>query len=166
MKTNKHPNTNNNKTHGIRWLNRWNQWLPKYFRKKKSLEPSQDNIVNLDKIMLQGWEPEGHYLYSKMFRCEPEGCYRHRQCTVIVPFWLSTKHLRILIMPFWLSTDALFFRIQNLRKATSCPLWHSNFPAKTPSDSLLKSNRKFCKVHVCQKSLPSKFCACSRCSTS
>ena len=37
------------------------------------------------------WKPEGHYHYSKMFNWEPEGHYPHRLCTVIAPFWFSTK---------------------------------------------------------------------------
>ena len=33
------------------------------------------------------------------------GHYRHRLCTVIVPFWFSMEHLWTALMPFWLSTD-------------------------------------------------------------
>ena len=40
-----------------------------------------------------GWEPEGHYPCSTMFRWEPEGRYCHRLCTAIAPFWLSAKSL-------------------------------------------------------------------------
>ena len=46
-------------------------------------------------------EPEGPYHYSKMFLW---GRYRHKHCTLKVPFWFSTEHLWILIVPFWLWT--------------------------------------------------------------
>ena len=42
------------------------------------------------------------YHYSKMFRWEPEGRYRHRIFTAVAPFWFSTAHLWMLIAPFWL----------------------------------------------------------------
>ena len=28
-----------------------------------------------DNLYVVSWEPEGRYPYSKMFRCELEGCY-------------------------------------------------------------------------------------------
>ena len=48
-----------------------------------SIKRNKGNIV--------GWEPEGHYRYTKSM--------------VIVPFWLSMEHLWSAIMPFWLPTD-------------------------------------------------------------
>ena len=60
-----------------------------------------------------------HCHYSKMFHWEPEGCYHHRLCTAIVPFWFSMEHLWISMAPFWLSTDdicrllTIFAFIQN-----------------------------------------------------
>ena len=58
-------------------------------------------------MYIVSWEPEGHYLYSKIFCWEPEGSYRYRRHTAIVPFWFSTEHFGIVIAPFWFSTEHL-----------------------------------------------------------
>ena len=65
---------------------------------------SSQPILPSKLIDIVSWEPEGHYHYSKMFHCEPEGRFCHWLCTAIAPFWFSTEHLWILIAPFWLST--------------------------------------------------------------
>ena len=57
-------------------------------------------------VCIVSWEPEGHYHYSMIFRWEPEVCYSHRLCTVIVPFWFLTEH-HWMITPFWLSKTTL-----------------------------------------------------------
>ena len=43
-----------------------------------------------------------------MFCREPEGCYQHRLCSLIAPFWLSMEYHSILIMPVSLSTDHIY----------------------------------------------------------
>ena len=43
-----------------------------------------------------------------MFRWKPEGRYRHRLCTAILPFWFSTEHLWTSLTPFWLSVDDIW----------------------------------------------------------
>ena len=46
-----------------------------------------------------GWEPEGRYCSSKMFRWEPEGRYRCTKSMAIVPFWFSMEHRWSAVMP-------------------------------------------------------------------
>ena len=47
-------------------------------------------------------------LHLKDVPLRTEGCYRHRVCTAIAPFWFSTEHLWNSITPFWLSTDDMW----------------------------------------------------------
>ena len=46
-----------------------------------------------------------HWTWWARFGWEPEGRYRHRLWTAIVPFWFSTEHFETAFTPFWLSTD-------------------------------------------------------------
>ena len=45
------------------------------------------------------WEREGRYCSAKMFRWEPEGCYRCTKSMAKAPFWFSTEHLWTAITP-------------------------------------------------------------------
>ena len=53
-------------------------------------------------LYIVGWEPEGHWCCSTMFRWEPEEQLspsgRHN------PSWFSMEHVWTVLTPFWLST--------------------------------------------------------------
>ena len=48
---------------------------------------------------------KGVVSFFNMFHWEPEGRYRHRYCTTIVPFWFSVEHVWTATMSFWHSID-------------------------------------------------------------
>ena len=75
-------------------------------------------------LYVVSWEPERHHHYSKTFRQEPEGCYHHRHCTVIAPFWLSTDMLKSFSFSFvpcgWLMTNLTYKKLKTLKMTWKC----------------------------------------------